>query len=83
MIGILLTNYWIKLKTILSFNKKTILVQNKMDISKDDKKIRTLIKDQFPLLPPTLPIITHKKESIDKLLHLYMIQELQYVKGFL
>ena len=38
-----------------------------MDISKDDKKIRTLIKDEFPLLPPTLPIITHKKESIDRL----------------
>ena len=56
-----------QLKTILAFNKKTILIQNKMDISKDDKKIRTLIKNEFPLLPPALPIITHKKESIDRL----------------
>ena len=56
-----------QLKTIMSFDKKTILIQNKMDISSDDKKIRTLIKDEFSYLPPTLPIITHKKESIDRL----------------
>jgi tRNA modification GTPase len=56
-----------QLKTILSFNKKTILIQNKMDISSDDRKIRTLIKDEFSYLHPALPIITHKKESIDRL----------------
>ena len=56
-----------QLKTILSFDKKTILIQNKMDIFSDDKKIKTLIKDKFTHLPPALSIITHKKESIDKL----------------
>ena len=38
-----------------------------MDISSDDRKIRTLIKDEFSYLLPALPIITHKKESIDRL----------------
>ena len=58
-----------QLKSILSFKKKTILIQNKMDISSDDKKIKTLIKDKFPQLAPPLLVITHKKESIDKLKH--------------
>ena len=56
-----------QLKTILSFDKKTILVQNKMDISNGSEKIKTLIKSKFPHLPPALLISTFKAESIDKL----------------
>ena len=58
-----------QLKSILSFKKKTILIQNKMDISTGKEKIKTLIKDKFPQLASPLSVITHKKESIDKLKH--------------
>ena len=56
-----------QLESIVLLNKKTILIQNKMDISSGKENIMALIKDKFSHLAPPLSLVTHKKESINQL----------------
>ena len=56
-----------QLKSIISLNNKTILIQNKMDIDTGNDKTEALIKNKFSDLAPPLSIITHNKKSINKL----------------
>ena len=56
-----------QLKSIISLNNKTILIQNKMDIDTGNDTTEALIKNKFSDLAPPLSIITHNKKSINKL----------------